>query len=239
MTTKIKLILILLCSGLLTGITFAGQTYRIDNPSDTLAISIANKGLTQIAIQQSRIRTINHDSTALDIQTDETSGIIFIQPQSTSSFNLYLTSEDDVTYHLYLTPIEQASQAILIDSTIVSQKIAEHWEKQNPFTQTITHLMQHLARAEPPPGYAIINPGKVHLSSDLAITLKALYSYQGQYLRGDVISLINTSDSSVTLSATQFHQQGVIASSLSNRHLAPCEKTQLYLIYQRGANNGR
>ncbi|MEE9452340.1 MAG: type-F conjugative transfer system secretin TraK, partial [Gammaproteobacteria bacterium] len=180
-----KSLILLVLTWLSLNTAMAANTITVNDNNETLNLAIGNSGLTRIEIKQARIQRINHDSPDLEIQADEATGHIFIQPRSEQHFNLYLTTEDNLSYHLALTPENQASTPIIIDSKMAQRTGKKLKIEQDGYAKTLITLMQHLARAQIPPGFARVETIERLLSEDSSLQAHPLYSSENSNLRGE------------------------------------------------------
>jgi len=185
-------------------------------------------------IEGARIRRIIHDSDTLMVQVDNRTGQIFLQPQLEKTVNVFLTTEDDRTYHLHLTPTQQDNQTIIIDP--ITSSIANVFGEKNalPYESALVRLVQQLVKKTLPPTFHLQASDQARLPEPLlALTMTPITSLSNNTLQADVVRLTNITNEVVVLEPALFYQSGVLASYLSRERLLPGQDSQLMIISQR------
>ena len=111
------------------------------------------------------------------------------------------------------------------------QEKARHWETSSTYLRTLILLLNDLNQRRIPTGYESI-PVKTtkDFSIGLALNIRLDARYQGVHLRGDILTVTNQSDKTVTLIESEFYQAGDRAISLHDTVLAPHAQTQLIKV---------
>jgi len=213
---------------------WAAEKIVVTDPNNRLSLSIAADTLTRVVIEGARVRQILHDSDTLTVQVDNSTGQVFLQPQSEKIFNVFLTTEDDRTYHLHLTPTQQDNQSIVIDPII--PPLANILDKKNslPYESSLVGLIQQLVKQKIPSTFQGQDRHQAYLPpSLLALTITPISSLFNKTLQADVVQLTNITKEVVVLEPALFYQNGVLANYLSRERLLPGQDSQLIIISQR------
>ncbi len=214
--------------------SFALQTKAMRD-NQTALIKVSAKELTRIFVEGDRIQSARGLDGNYQLTKDEAQGAIFIKPNQSRPFNLFLTTEAGHNYTLLLTPIDIPSEVIQIKPLSPVKAKAEPWEKNTPYSDAIIQLMKTMVSAAPlPDGYALIHvnankPKKLHLG--ITVQLKTIY--QGNELQGEIWQVKNRHCRSMTLKKSDFYRPHVRAIALKNNVVSNCGSTYLYRVVGR------
>lgn len=210
--------LLLVCCILHVTTAFALQVKAMHD-NQTSLFKISAKELTRIVVDGDRIQSARGLDGNYQLTKDETQGAIFIKPNQSRPFNLFLTTEAGHNYTLLLTPIDIPSEVIQIKPLSPIKAKAESWEKNTPYSDAIIQLMKSMVNGESPPdGYAVIQVNaKKEFHSGVGMQLKSLY--QGNALQGEIWQIKNTHCRAMQLKKSDFHQPKICAMALRNCHL--------------------
>lgn len=225
-------------------ITFLGiqtaNALQIYSARDNRSIfsKISAKQLTRIFVQGDRIQSVRGIDGTYELTKDEANGAIFIKPTMSYQnrpFNIFITTELSHTYTLLLNPIDVPAETIELKPTSPTKAIAERWEMNSPYSQTLIDLMKAMEQEDNPEGYAVIELGKVKpriMTSGLSMQL--LIIYRGNHLQGEIWKLKNQGRSPLYITPQQFYQFGARAISVEDETLNCGEETLLYRVMSYG-----
>lgn len=209
---------------------------------ERIALDISQDDITAISVEKDRINRVwgNPDSyaTALDNGRsiiDEQLGVLFIKPNDTDPFNLFIATESGQYYQLQLTPTDKNPETIRLHNTNSSdtsqQAQALHWEQDAPYINRLIDLNKAMMTGKTPPGYQRINPGKrkiLRAQHHLIAHLKKIY--KGKQLRGEIYQITNYQSKPIDLNEQAWITPGTLSIAFGPTHLKPKQSTLLYRI---------
>jgi type-F conjugative transfer system secretin TraK len=206
--------------------------------NDRVVATISVRELSRIFVSGDRIQSTRGLNGAYELIKDEQQGSIFIKPTSyygQRAFNLFITTELGHTYNLFFAPKNIPAETIELKPLSPSPYLASRWEKNSPYIETITQLMNFMANDAKPEGYAVIQLEKIkpkRLSN--GTTMQLITLYRGTHLRGEIWLLTNPNRQTLHLRLRDFFQDKARAISLENETLHCGDKTYLYRIVDNG-----
>lgn len=207
---------------------------KLIKDNQTVLAKVSSKELTRIFVKNDRIQSVRGIDGAYQLTKDEAQGAVFVKPTpfyQNKAFNLFISTEQGHSYTLLLTPIDIPAENIELRSLSPSKLLAEHWEKNSPYSQIIINLMNAMENNERPEGYAVINIGKMKPKRlDSGVTMQLITLYQGAKLQGEIWLLKNTCCRVNHLYPREFYQRNVRAVSLIDENLNQNEETYLYRV---------
>ena len=198
----------------------------------TIHAAIAAQQTTRIAVAGDRIVMMRGVKSAYTFTNDEAQGAVFLKPTRAyrkKPFYLFLSTEQGRNYVLMLQPKNHRKANMLIIKPQEPQKqLAQRWETNSHYVQTLLNLLNDLKQRRIPSGYESlpVNTAPV-MSINKTLRLRLQARYQGARLRGDIITVTNHSDQTITLNESDFYQSGDRAICLKETVLAPHAQTQL------------
>lgn len=199
----------------------------------TITAKVAAKELTRLHVEGDRIYQVRGGEHTYHLEKDERDGSIFIRPQESYQarpFSIFITTEYGRTYPLLLIPVDVPSDAIVIKPMGASKEIAERWETNGAYTQTLMNLISAMVQEEQPTGYAITELNQALPSQVGVLSLRLKKRYLGARLNGEVITITNTGKSIQNINAQQFYTQETRAITLGCNQLSPGSQTLLYRV---------
>lgn len=228
---------ILLITSLFVSNSFALQVKFVKD-NQTAMVKVSAKELSRIFVSGDRILNVRGLDGAYELKRDENLGEIFVQPTmyyQHKAFNLFITTEKSHTYNLFLTPLDVPAETIEIKPLSPSIKLADRWERNSPYGQTIIDLMSYMSNNEHPEGYAVINLGKVKPKKlNPCLTMQLLTIYRGDHLQGEIWLIKNEGRVSQYVHPKEFYQDDVRAASIVDETLLPGCETILYRVVDHG-----
>lgn len=206
--------------------------------NETLFFKISAKEYSRIFVEGDRILSVKGKNNIYEVKQfkgkfDE--GVLYIRPlfYQKRYFSIFVTTEQGHHFTLFLATMDVPSENIEIKPISASKAVANHWEENLPYTQSMVELMRYMVMNAKPEGYAVIQLGKVKpkkVGSGLSMQLLTLY--RGGFLQGEIWKLRNDSGHPLYLHPREFYQQNVRASSIVGETLKNCEETILYRIVE-------
>lgn len=141
-------LLFLLCVSWSISVTNA-QYYPLRKPGQIIQVHIAMDELSSIQIIKDRIKKVYGDNRKYVLQSNNESGIIFIQPQTRKPISLFLYTERGRVVNLKLIPDRNFSQSIILRSAISVKKQARAPVTEQSTSRIQTMLKKLLANKKP------------------------------------------------------------------------------------------
>jgi type-F conjugative transfer system secretin TraK len=202
--------------------------------NQTVSAKISAKELSRIFVSGDRIQSTRGVNGAYEITKDEKLGVVFVKPTPFylhQFFNLFITTEFGHTYNLLLTPMDIPAENIELKPLSLSVQIANRWERNLPYVETLIHLMSNMANEDKPEGYAVIDLGQVKTRKlFLGLTMQLVTLYRGSHLQGEIWRLKNESQRTLYLKPREFFQGNIRAISLADEQLNSGDETYLYRV---------
>ncbi len=206
--------------------------------NQTVLVTISSSEPSRIFVLGDRISKTRGMDGMYDLKKDEGLGEIFIQPSQNAlhrTFNLFLTTEQGHQYTLRLNPLNIPAETIELKPLSPAALVADHWEKNSPYSDVLIHLMQAMKNQIKPEGYAVISLAPVK-SKKLSpcLTMQLLTLYRGNHLQGEIWKIKNEGRGIVRLNPRQFYVEDTRALSLTDESLECGAETLLYRVVSRG-----
>lgn len=224
-----SLVIFIICSQ--SALALQSKTIK-DN--QTVFVKISSKELTHIFVKNDHILSVRGIDGAYQITKDEVQGAIFIKPTpfyQNRAFNLFISTEEGHSYTLLLSPLDIPAENIELRSLSPSKKLAEHWEKNSPYSEIIISLMKAMENGDYPEGYAVIPMDKIKSKRlDSGLTMQLVTLYQGAKLQGEIWLVKNTCRRKNYAFPQYFYQDNVRAISVVNEEVNYNDSTYLFRI---------
>jgi len=202
--------------------------------NQTALIKISSKEQSRIFVQNDRILVVRGLDGAYELKKDDNIGDIYVQPSSYyqhKAFNLFITTEQGHSYNLLATPLEIPGETIEIKPLSPSLTLAEHWEKNSPYADTLVNLINSMVNNTNPDGYAVINLGKTKPKKlTNCLSMRLLTIYRGDHLHGEIWIIKNEAKNSTYVNPRDFYQDNSLAIALQNEALNAGDETVLYRV---------
>jgi type-F conjugative transfer system secretin TraK len=204
------------------------QTKQV-HANQRVVADVSLESINRIYVLDDRIAQVFSLNEELAIETDVTTGQVFLRTKQNKPIDLTIITEKQLTVDLHLIPKNLPGETILIKSNqlTTSNKINA---KVTNYLEQITRLMLAMASNKPIIGYSVHQVNKEILLWE-KITLIQTNAYIGNKLTGEIYSLTNKTKERIFLTETQFGwQKGIAAVTIKKHALAPKEQTQIYVI---------
>lgn len=228
-------------SGLLfqADVGFALQTHPLVD-HHKLEISISTKELNRIAIAGDRILHVVGAEGALDVQSDDDTGQIFVRCLRKDQNNpsvLTIITESGLTQDLKLIPESCEFQSILLRPQAVSNDAEEKLLLKSTYTQKLTGLMQAMAAGHRMERYTLSALHKEDRTYPEPLTVTPLVTYQREtddgnttFFEGRIYRLKNEGDEALPLSEQVLALPSDCALALTKHTLQPGDEGFLFVI---------
>lgn len=206
------------------------------NNGDNISANISEKDLTRIEIEGQKIIK-DYSSADVSKKITKPLGQIYLVPNSSATFSLFVVSDTGNTYNLKLTPSKNVhGDSILIKPKITPgarTKIANNVQfTSSSYIRNINYLMEvmYLGKDDDDQYNAtgIVKPIATYKGLD-SVMLK---SYTNDSLTGYVMLVKNTSKSKILLSEAQFYSPHTLAVAIDNPELAVNGFSRIFIIQE-------
>lgn len=224
-----------------TGELFGSTILAVDQEK-RLKAKISKDSMNRLAFKNDRIINVFGDSESYDIQTEETSGQVFIKPNAENGekpLSITVITESNVIQDMLLEPVQKdASTVVLMNkseskSEIVSDNNAlnfgfDRLQHESCFKTNILKTMKHLVLGQG--GAAAVQKCEEKRPIQKDITVKCLSACSINDMRGILYEIKNKGDNSIDLKAEQFYIPGDLALALKADKLLKNQTTYLYVV---------
>lgn len=246
----------------MSGTCFAETVHMSMTPDKRIMADISKDSMNRIAINGDRITQVFGDSDAYELQTEETSGQVFIKPifeNGDKPLSLTLITEKSVTQDLLLRPCDKEAVTVILKSTYTPRdklkddrgeigglslnssyisfpdSSARFNESSYPTTyqDTLLIAMKKLATEEGPVLQEDHGPERL-LSKDHqeALTISFKSAYHLGSFKGYAFDIKNITETPIELNEDHFFKQGDLALSLNKNTLKSQESTTLFVVVE-------
>lgn len=213
---------------LITANVYALQLKQL-HKDHRLVADISLNSMNRIYVEDDRIAQVFGLNEDLVIETDNSTGQIFLRTKQNKPIDLTIITEKQVTLDLRLLPKDISGETIIIKTNKPTEP-AKINAKTTSYLDQITTLMLAMANNQNTNGYSINKVHKEILLWD-KIDLLQTSEYIGGKLIGEVYKLTNKTQDRIFLTETQFGwQKGVAGIAIKKHALAPKETTHIYVI---------
>ncbi len=235
-----KLLLFVLCL-INTGALFASTLLTVD-PEKRLKAKISKDSMNRLAFKNDRIINVFGDSESYDIQTEETSGQVFIKPHTENGekpLSITVVTESNVIQDLILEPSQkEASTVVLINKSQPKHEFVQDFnppkfgfdsvQHESCFKTNVLKTMRHLVLRQGVE--AAVQKCEEKRPSPDDITVKCLEALSINGMRGILYEVKNKGEVTLDLKAEQFYIAGDLALTLKAEKLAKNQTTYLYVV---------
>ncbi len=241
--------LILLISLVALNVAYAADYYLQDNGETEVFIS--REGINRVKVFYDRIKDIRANTNELSIETDKARGEIYIKPYySISKSDIYLTTENNLTYKLTLKVKDVASQQIFINrdtsfvennsslDTLRREKLKLinknlYFNFEEDYKLASINLIRAMSSRANLKDFSIVKRKSQILWYNKLYRVKWLYSYivnNKGGVSGEIAEIENLSKQEINLKEEAFLTRGIRGVRLEKLRLQPGEIGYLYLI---------
>lgn len=220
----------------------SASTLLTVDPEKRLKAKISKDSMNRFAVQGDRIINVFGDNEAYDIQTEETSGQIFIKPNVENGekpLSITVMTENNVVQDLSLEPVQKDASTIILKNSVKKQESVQNGflpqalglEREQNTTCFKTHVLKAMK-------FLVLNQGeelavqdieeKRFSSKELVIKCVKVLSVNG--FRGIIYEVKNRSDEEIDLKEESFYISGDLALAFKVDKLLKNQKTYLYAV---------
>lgn len=228
--------LLLLLAIAASGPTSAQQLVQVDD-GETAIVQISSREMSRLRMAVGRIDMLRHTEGELIVQEDKERGELYLRPTIGKPVNVFITSDSGNTFALLLTPKDVPSETVLLRERIRPSgggHQAGSFRDANP-QKRIEKLILAMARSDLPADADVRERGqRLPLWKNTHFTLER--TYFGDTYIGEVYALSNLGDKPLVMVEQEFYRDGVVAVAIDHMTLRKNERTNLYIVRRRLAN---
>ena len=233
-----RLLLPLLIVNLL-GIAYAGQQL-VMQPDKRLKAVISDNAMNRLAVVNDRITQVFGDQEAYELQSEETTGQIFIKPTAENEkkpLSLTIITESGVTQDILLQPSSQAATTVLFKKAMTKEakepqthpsfEAAPLGAAASSYHEQLIVAVKHIISGAAE--QITYEPVTFH-KFPKGIEVKFIEGYELHGFRGSKWQIKNTGNVVVDILEKDYYKQGDLAIAITNRHLLPNTGTVMYVV---------
>ena len=225
------------------------KVYEIERDGELTAI-ISRHNPNRIKVINDRIKRIDCNEAELSIRSDSNTGEIFLKPASKNdTFNIFITTEQGITYKLLLKAKDIISQQIFLqrkEFTLKNYSEAVGIRKEKPietdsyyfdfeedFKIASINLLKHMSSFHTLKEFNIIQRHSNILKYKKGLKVSWEYSYiknDNSGISGEILYITNKTGQDVELNELDFFSTGIRAVKLDKHTLGVGESCYLYQI---------
>lgn len=197
-----------------------------------LAVELSNTNQNRLMVANDKIIKAAFPDGALTYQYDETDGSMYIHPEISSPFTLFLSTQKGQHLSLTVSSVESLGKTIAFKAykPRVKRKPKRLIKKEAPFKSQVLEMVKYMEQGIKMPGvkvnYVRVSAG--HLKNGLRLIKREVW--QGQLYKGETFEVYNNSKRIITLNPSWFTGSKSKAVKLSKTTLTPKDKAALYRI---------
>jgi type-F conjugative transfer system secretin TraK len=217
----------------LTNSTFAKEIFEANN-GDTISATISATDLTRIEIEDQKIIK-DYSSADVSKKITKPLGQVYLIPNQSSTFTLFIVSENGNTYNLKLTPSKKVSgDSIVIKPRESNRKKASQKVtfNSNSYIRNINYLMQIMYLDKDEDGQYTVTPTNQAIETYAGLDSVLYKTYTNDSIIGHVILVKNTSKSTLHLTEAQFYAPHTLAIAIDNPDLDVNDFARVMLIQE-------
>lgn len=214
---------------MLSGQALSATTVAVTD-NEVQKIHLARATYNRIAIKDSRILSIKGENGNYDLQTDEQTGDVYLKPQTTKQFDLFITSESLEHYQLIVLPDEKATQTVLLKPKNKEIHMNNIKKDSLPYVEKIASLMKIMYSNKTSEFYKTSLLSEKPYSFQRDFKIKRVALYRGHDLTGEVLQVTNKQKQTKEIMPSEFAISKVIAVSALSTILKPKASTIIYRV---------
>ena len=231
--------LALMLSLLLPAVSFAAQKITLREGVAT-PVTIANHTLNHFSVENDRIVSIKGDVAGVfEHDMDEKLGHVYLKPvleEYMEPIHIFITTEKEKTLSLLLNPtnIQAESVRLVVEGTAPSKPDA--WEKTSDYESVVTKIIKSMHNKSPLEGFteSPAKASKLKRKPKGQLIKKLDTVYQGEKLSGEIWFVENQTGKMMTLSESDFYENGVRAVAILYKDLPNTTSTTVYRVVSHG-----
>ena len=231
----------LIITGLLAcsaSLVFAGITIPVEENKE-ITMSLSSNNYNRIVIKGDEIVKFYYPKGTMIAKQDESDSGFYLQPQSTTPFNLFVATDSGKHYALIIKSEESLGKMIELipgRTKIAKKNPSPKKESLDETKQLLVELVTHMERKEPLKGFKISRHyfGQAERLNGMRVLPKE--SWKGGGLKGEVLEAYNNSKREISLTSKMFATADTRAVKLSSGVLSPKQHITIYRVL--GGMNG-
>lgn len=202
------------------------EPYWVEPDTRVDAIISINQ-LNRIKVVDDRIMQVFGDENAFSVETDTTTGQIFIKPKDEKPLFLTIVTENNESIDLALRPLEMEPQTLILKTTPAPEQRLS--PKTEPLTKRIVRLISAMNEGNAIEGFKHLKTTKAECLESLTLELQSIY--QGDGMSGEIWVIKNVSSKTQHLKEQTFAREpDILAIALKTDILAPKASTTLFKV---------
>jgi hypothetical protein len=243
------LLLIFFIISSITSPIFSAE-YQVEDNGETEVV-ISRDNVNRIKIFHDRIKDIRANADELKIDTDKTSGEIFVKPAANkNSIDIFLKTESGFTYKLVLKVKDTKAQQIFLnrrDFTLASYAGSDilrreklkliddnlYFDFADNYKLSAINLIRAMSSMVNLKQFSMVNRENQRLMRYKDFNVDWFYSYiknDKSKISGEIARITNLSKNTIELGEEMFFRRGIRAVRLEKMQLKPNESCMLYLV---------
>lgn len=232
---------IILCTLSFLTVSTASTLLTIQ-PEKRLKAKISKDSMNRLAVKGDRIISVFGDNDSYDIQTEETSGQVFIKPNYENGekpLSITVMTENNVVQDMLLEPVQKEASTLILTNTskkreeikteFVPQAFGFEREQIAPCFKT--HVLKAMKSLVLGMGEETdVQEGDEKRPSLKDVVVKCVKAISVNGVRGVIYEVSNKGDESIDLKEESFYISGDLALSFKVNRLFKNQKTYLYAV---------
>lgn len=214
--------------------SYAKEIFEANN-GDTISATISATDLTRIEIEDEKIIK-NFSSADVSKKITKPLGQVYLIPNTSSTFTLYIVSENGNTYNLRLTPSKKVhGESIVIRPRVDhkrNNKATAVVFNSNSYIRNINYLMQIMYLDKSEDGQFSITNENTPIQTYAGLDSVLYKSFNNDSIIGRVVLVKNTSKSQINLTEAQFYSPHTLAIAIDNPDLAVNDYARIMIIQE-------
>lgn len=229
---------------LVSTLAMGANPIPVNNNSD-IALTLSQGNYNRIVVKDDKIMEAYFPPNSMAIKRDEFDGSVYVMLSAQNPFTLFLTTEKGAHFSVTLSGEESLGKTIELVPSIPKslKKTANNPTKSNPkpraqaaVPEAILALLSHMEQQKPLADVTLTRQwGRAERWSK-GLTLMPKQSWDGTFLKGEMIELYNSGKEPLELEGEWFAKKATLAVKFSKPTLNPGEHALLYRV--QGVNHG-
>lgn len=210
------------------------ETVKTFKNNAEITVELSNTNQNRLMVSNDKIIKAAFPDGALTYQYDETDGSMYVHPEISAPFTLFLSTQKGQHLSLTVNSVESLGKTIAFKEyhlqAIKKPESVAIAKKDAPFKKEALEMMKYMEQGIKMPGakvrYVRLDAG--HLNNGLRLIKREIW--QADIYKGESFEVYNNSKKSIKLNPSWFAGNAVKAVKLSKMTLAPKDKASLYRI---------
>ena len=208
------------------------ETVKTFKNNAELAIDLSNTNQNRLMVANDKIIKAAFPDGAMTYQYDETDGSMYVHPEISSPFTLFLSTKKGQHLSLTVNSVESLGKTISFKAyqPRIQRKPKRVAKKEAPFKSQVLEMVNYMEQGIKMPGVKVshVRVSAGYLKNGLRLIKREVW--QGQLYKGESFEVYNNSKRSIKLNPSWFAGKASKAVKLSKTTLAPKDMATLYRI---------